>query len=67
MIDWQKAVVLAREGRMTMGEIADAVNWPKWRSLSTLVRFCESKLPARRRIRGIECTGPVTRHRPGAL
>jgi len=61
-IEWRRAVALAREDRLTYGEIAHEINWPKARSISSLVAYCEAHLDGPRRIRGIEPMGaPMAR------
>ena len=66
-IDYGRAVALAAEGRLTLGEIADACGWPKRRSLSQFVRVLEARLPVARRVRGLESPGPVARVRNGVV
>jgi hypothetical protein len=45
MVDYEQAVKLAMEGKLTMGEIAHRIGWPEQRSLSSLVKYLEAKLP----------------------
>lgn len=63
MVDLDLATRLAVEGRLTYGEIAQRINWPESRSLESLIRILERRLPAPRRVRSLDDVRPQTKCR----
>lgn len=59
---WNEARYLAETTDLTIGEIADRVQWPELKSIQSLQRYLEAHVPGRK-TRGIETWHHVAKRR----